>query len=316
MSQPTIEQARAFCEVADLGSYEKAGERLGQSRLSVIRLVQRFAESLERAALFTPSQQGKVSLSAAGREVLRPAQRFLAAAEDLTETRTEIRFSAYPSIVEQIMDNTPELLEDDPPLRLEDVSEERRGDAGVGLVQAVAAGRLDLAAAPSGLLKKGELRANGLRELPLYKWKLRVVLPHSYPNRKTMKRISPTELDELQISAAPHGHFSRRLLDAAFTTAGVELNVALESSSQHMLRSVAERSTSHAAVLPEDAFGGLDETLGPALTDGGRKTMGGAYSLYLRDTDPSGDSETARRELRVEEKALGIQSRWDVPPPA
>lgn len=307
MAKPTIEQARAFCEVADLRSYEKAGERLGHSRMSVIRLVGRFGESVGRSDLFTPSQRGEVKLTAAGRELLLATRRFVAAAEALTESHAEIRFSAYPSIVQQIMEEEPKLLEGQAPLVLDDVSEERRVDGGAGLVNAVTTGRLDLAAAPSKLLSSKDLKRQRLKELALYSWKLRVVLPKEHPLRDRAS-ITPDQLAELRISAAPHGHHSRYLLDSAFGTADVPLNVALESSSQHMLRAVARKGERHAAVIPDDAFGAPNPGLGPCLTDGSRRRMGGKYSLYLRVADHNDGTEVARRELAVTEIATLIQA--------
>jgi DNA-binding transcriptional LysR family regulator len=306
MAKPTIEQAKAFCEVADLRSYAEAGERLGHSRMSVIRLVDRFGKSVGRSDLFTPSRRGRVTLTAAGRELLVTTRRFVAAADALTEGRTEIRFSAYPSIVRQVLSRAPDLLEGQMPLLLDDVSEERRVDGGVGLVNAVATGRLDLAAAPSKLFDSKDLKSQGLRELSLYRWRLRVVLPEKHPDR-SKRSIAPAQLAELRISAAPHGHHSRHLLDSAFGTAGVPLRVALESSSQHMLRSVAYNSSRHAAVIPDDAFGAPDRELGPHLTDGSHRAMGGEYSLYLRIADRKDTTQAARRELAVSEVAARIQ---------
>lgn len=50
-----------------------------------------------------------------------------------------------------------------------------------------------------------------------------------------------------------------------------------------MLRELCRVSPHHAAVLPDDAFGAPDETVGPALTTRNGERSGGAYSLYRRD---------------------------------
>lgn len=310
MAQPTIEQAKAFCEVAETRSYAEAARRLGHSRAGLIRLVDRFAKSVGRTELFGPSRRGQVQLTAAGGELLDPARRFVAAAEGLVGGPQQIRFSAYPIIVQQVMAEAPDLLEAEVPLLLDDVSEERRGDGGEGLVRAVVNGRLDLVAAPSRLLADDELESRKLEELHLYDWKLRVVLPRGYSGR-SKKRISPAELAELEISAAPPGHRSRHLLEFAFESAGVPLWVDLESSSQHTLRSIAN-SRRHAAVIPDDAFGSPDEDLGPCLTDGRGQPVGDSYSLYLRTPELKSSIEAGRREVAILNAAQVIQRKLSV----
>jgi len=313
MAQPTIEQAKAFCAVAETHSYAEAARRLGHSRVGLIRLVERFADSVGRSGLFGPSRRGRVELTAAGSELLDPAWQFVAAAEALIGSPRQIRFSAYPIIVQQVMAKAPELLEADVPLLLDDVSEERRGDGGEGLVRAVVNGRLDLVAAPSGLLSDEERELRKLEEFHLYDWKLRVILPRGYSSR-SKKRISPGELVEfadLEISAAPHGHRSRRLLEFAFDSAGVPLRVDLESSSQHTLRSIAN-SRRHASILPDDAFGTPDENLGPCLTDGSGRPVGDSYSLYLRTPETKASTEADQRELAILKAAQVIQEELSV----
>ena len=305
--RPTIDQAKAFCEVADNRSYVRAGERLEQTRMSVIRLVGRFAESVERGELFTPSRRGEVDLTAAGRELLPAARRFVAAADALTDNRAEIRFSAYPSIVQQVMTRCPDLLEAEVPMLLVDVSEESRGDGGRGLVSAVSSGRLDLVAAPSRLLSHKELEIEGLQELFLYSWQLRVVVPEGH-GFEAKDALAPAQLAGLQIGAAPAGHRSRALLEAAFAAAGTGLEVALESDSPEMLHSVARHSNLHVAIIPDDSFGASDEGLGPSLTDGSRRCMGGDYSLYLRDLGLDGRSSPAGREVAVTRVATTIRA--------
>jgi DNA-binding transcriptional LysR family regulator len=315
MPGPTIDQARAFCAVAETRSYKGAAAKLPHSALSVMRLTERFAVAVGRGDLFASAGRGEVALTAAGRELLPATRRFVTAADALLRKRAEIRFSAYPSIVQQVMAERSDLLDAEVPLILVDVSEESRGDGGKGLVSAVGSGRLDLAVAPSRLLAKDDLRTAGLRELPLYRWQLRIVLPDGHPLR-TRPKVAPADLTGLQISAAPRGHRSRELLERAFDDAGVRLEVALESDSQEMLDSVARNSNRHAAVIPDDAFGAPDKGMGPYLTAGGRRGTGGEYSLYLRGVESGTEGDaTANRELAVARVATEIQAALRRPDP-
>jgi DNA-binding transcriptional LysR family regulator len=300
-SQPTIEQARAFCAVAQAGSYRRAAERLGAGEpyIWLIRLVQRFEAALRRPALLDTSVRGVVSLTASGREVLPAAERFVAAAEALIEASTAIRFSAYPSIAGRVVARNADLLDGPMPLLLCDVSEGSRQDAGTGLVHDVETGTLDLAIAPGGMA------TGSVTEIPLYRWRLRVLLP-SGAEPHAGATIAPRQLANFSLAASPRRHSSREHLEHAFASDGVPLTIAIESSSQEMLRDLAQSSTRHAAILPDDAFGPPDRSLGPALVTEDHREWGGSYALYVRHTGSTADDraeaiahvvETVRQSL-------------------
>jgi hypothetical protein len=209
------------------------------------------------------------------------------------------------------MERRSDLLDAQIPLILVDVSDESRGDGGWGLIDAVSAGRLDLAAAPSGLLDGKQLKEAGLRELKLYRWALRVVLPDDFPLRGR-KSLTPADLEAVKLAASPRGHRSRNVLEQAFQAADIALEVELESDSPEMLRSVARNSRHHVAVIPDDSFGAPDETLGPRLRVEGQPVLGGQHSIYLRIAEEPG-SDLPEREVMVERVAREIQAALGSP---
>lgn len=286
--QITVEQARAFCHVADAGSYKAAADRIGvDHHRSLIGIVKRFGNAIGAPPLVTASSRGEVRLTIAGTEVLPLARRFVTSATALERRRASIRFSAYPSIARRIIAVCPELLSTETPLVLTDVSEQSRREGGHALVREVEEHVLDLAIAPSGL---GTML---LVEEPLYDWTLRVLLPAGGPcDLAGRATVTPRQLLPYAVAAAPRGHHSRTLFDGLCAREQTHIDVALESASQELLRDLSEVSLNHTAVVPDDAFGTPDEHLGPALTGADGSHWGGAYSLYRR-TDGAQDEERA-----------------------
>lgn len=296
----TVDQARAFCAVANTGSYGEAAQLLGTNRIAVNRLVGRFTRALGRGPLVTASTSGRAKLTAQGYEVLAAAQRLIAAADELANTRTVVRLSAYPSITTQIIAACPDLLDARMLVELFDVAEQARRSSGSGLVADVVNGALDLAVAPAGL------SGREIVEHELYRWTLRAMLPAA--RRGVIDTIRPAELIGFEIAAAPPGHRSRKLLESAFEADGLRLEVGLESSSQELLGEVAARSNRHAVVVPDDAFGACNDSLGPAIISGDSRAYGGAYSLYMRRVDVA-KTQTQRSE-RISAVADRVRSAF------
>jgi DNA-binding transcriptional LysR family regulator len=300
-TNPTVEQARAFCSCASSGSYRGGAEVLGyQAHVAVIRLVQRFTQALGRGRLLAADPRGYVRLTPAGWEVLPVARRFVDAAEALREGHAGVRFSAYPSIAGQVVAACSDLLERNPPLILHQVSESSRGDGGRGLVRDVQGYALDIAIAPAGL---GGI---GVEEAPLYRWTLRVLLPEGNP-LVSRTSVTPGELKDFEVAAAPIGHQSRQLLDSLCAREGQRIPIALESASQEVLRELVRASPFHAAVLPDDAFGARNPNLGPALTGVDGQPWGGVYSVYHRAIADPDD----RHEVCVADIAETICARLE-----
>lgn len=301
---PTVEQAKAFCAVANASSYAEAAERLNlKGHVTLVRLVSRFTRTLGLGRLIEQEAKGRVRLTATGRRVLPAAQGFIESARELTELRPEIRFSAYPTIAGRLAKRCPALLEHDVPLVLKNISEANRQDGGWRLVHDVAAGRLDMAIAPA------HLREEHLVERFLYAWRLRVVFPEdgegrdmAHPPRDPMqvspkmqrlrqkKWVTPADIADFRIAVAPDGHRSRELLREAFAMADVDLKVALESPNQELLRAVALGGTQYVAVIPDDAFDLEDVRNAPYLhVKHEKKPFGGEYALYMRKREGAGE---------------------------
>lgn len=285
--EPTLDQARAFCAVAEALSYREAAKNLGKGdHVKLVRLISRFTKTLGYGRLIEPEAKGRIRLTARGRSVLPAAKAFVEAALELTELRPEIRFSAYPTIAARMAQECPQLLEQKVPLVLKNVSEANRQDGGWKLVHDIVAGRLDMAIAPAGL------EEDSLTERPLYSWRLRVIFPGGAEDEETKKLrqrtyVTPAQIARFRIAVAPAGHKSRELLREAFDIANVTLKIALESPNQDLLRAVALGGTQHAAVIPDDAFFEVPnvKTAPYLLVKGSKKRFGGDYALYMRKNE-------------------------------
>lgn len=299
--EPTVDQARAFCAVAAASSYKEAAERMQLGEyVSLIRLVGRFTRALEQGPLVEHEAKGRIRLTPAGRRALSVAQRFVEAADDLKKLEPEIRFSAYPTIAGRLAARCPQLLEQQVPLVLKNISEANRQDGGWKLVHDVASGRLDMAIAPA------HLREERVIERVLYSWRLRVIFPRRRAGDATRRlreqdEVTPADIAAYRIAAAPLGHKSRELLEDAFAMANVDLRVALESPNQELLRAVARGGRQHVAVIPDDAFDSVDVKKAPVLhVEGWDEPLGGEYALYTRkDLTEKEDPEGSQHEAAV-----------------
>ncbi len=149
-------------------------------------------------------------------------------------------------------------------------------------------GHLDLAVAPAGG------GTPEVEEKALYAWTLRVVLPGRLGDDQRVApspRITAEELAAFEIGAAPRGHRSRDLLAGACAAAGVDLTVAVESTSVELLLHLARCGSRYAVVIPDDAFGTVRPKLGPALLGPGGAELGGAYSIYMRKPEANPSDE-------------------------
>jgi DNA-binding transcriptional LysR family regulator len=295
----TVDQARAFCAVAEAASYKEAAKQLGlREHVTLVRLVSRFSKALGFGRLLESEAGGKVRLTSAGTRVLPAARGFVNSADELAVIRPEIRFSAYPTITARMAQLCPGLLEQEVPLVLKNISEANRQDGGWTLVHDVAAGRLDMAIAPA------KLPEESLIERRVYSWRLRVILPrtgtggidgkHNVAALRERQWVTPQDIVGFRIAVAPLGHKSRSLLHDAFAMANLDLNVALESPNQELLRAVADGGKQFVAVIPGDAFPRKLLRHAPYLhVKGVERHFGGSYALYMRETDLPTDETSA-----------------------
>lgn len=297
-TDPTLEQAVVFCALADAAvagqGMVAAAHALGHSDTKKVSgLLARFGNSLNRGPLIARPGRGKLELTAAGVEVLPWARQFVSAATNMRERPADIRFSAFPSVAARVVRVLARHFEapadgKDPRLVLHGVTESSRNDGGRGLVRRVISGEVDLVIAPS------DLTNDTLMERPLYQPKLRIALPAEHP-LSSAAEITPTQLRDLHIMAAPKGHVSRGVLDDAFADAHVHLDIALESTDQHVLHDIASMSRHFAAAIPGDAFRDLDEAFGPVLRSGGHSMR--QYSLYQRPEDSKRGASTRGQQI-------------------
>ena len=246
------------------------------------RLVRRFEEALcAPGGFITTTPDGLVTLTDAGEEVLPFAREFVSAANALAPRaiagRAQIVLSTYPAIAIRIAGKLAALLEEER-LVLHQVGDATRKERGTGLVQQVAAGRVDIAVAPS---RVNALGAFDVQEDLAFEWSLRVVLPRGHTLQHDAS-ISLRSLigQDLALLCSPSGHGSRDMFEEACQRLGLSAPVVMESSDQPLLRSLAGESRRLAAIIPED-MAGVSDAFGPVLTDG-RRPLGGTYSVYQR----------------------------------
>lgn len=270
----TVRQAETFCHVVRCGSFVQAAREWGmKNHVALIRRVERMAEAVGQGKLVTATPRGEVTLTLVGQRVLPLAHRLVETASEIKSASRVIRFSSYPSIAGLVARRCTSLLvESEVPLEMVRIREASRDDGGSELVDSVERGELDLVIAPRNI---GGVH---LKEDKLYEWKLRVAFPDGDPNA-AKNTVHPRDLAGYRVVAAPRGHRSRYLLAEAFADDGVPLEMAFELGSQELMRDIARNSKDCAAVLPDDAFGEINETIGPVLKT---KTgpVGGAYSIY------------------------------------
>lgn len=297
---PTLEQARAFCAVADAASYRRAAAELQLTdHVPLIRLVSRLASVLERGKLVTATARGDVTLTTAGREILPAARQFVASAEAMRAGPSTVRFSSYPTIAARLATRCPMLLRGPVPLVMQGVDGARREHGGHQLVWDVQRGRLDLAIAPAGLAEGTELV-----EHVLYRWRLRAVVADGHP-LAGRRRVTPADIAPFKIGASPLGYHSRDLLREAFAIQGTPLEVAIESADHAFLHALARADESCVAVMPDDALDEPDVHGAPCLAVRGRPRLGGRYSLYSRQIEEG--PYMSERDAAVAAAALTIR---------
>lgn len=199
---PTPAQLRAFCMVAELGSFTLAAAESRQSQPALSQAVSALETGLNTQLLDRSSRQ--LELTADGRRLLPLARTAVEAVDALVaaaadeETALPVRLGVIPTAAPYVM----EALFDGfarSGLHLEPrIVEDRTAD----LVDALRGGDIDAAllALPIG--------AGGLRELPLYRERFVLVVPptHRFAAQGT---VDPAELDEERLLLLGHGHCLR-----------------------------------------------------------------------------------------------------------
>jgi DNA-binding transcriptional LysR family regulator len=311
---PTIEQARAFCQVVASGSYSDAAEALGipkDKRAPLARMVRRLAEVLGQEPLVAAAPDGKVSLTSSGGAVLPLAQALVSAADALSEAEPRIRLSAYPAIALRIAQAAPGMLERGG-LEPSKISDRLRADGGLRLIQSVAAGRIDIAVAPEFLPIDDTVRSTFA-----YRWHLRVALPHGH-ELGSREQLTPAQIHAagLRVVSSPAGHRSRAMIEEAFATDETPLAIAFDCSDPLFIEQVARNSFSLAGILPDDSFGATRGDIGPVLALETGRLLGGSYALYYRApraTRTAGNEGAQRVEHMVTRLQLLLREAASTP---
>lgn len=283
----TVDQVRAFEAVVRLRSWTDAASELGiTDHVGVMRLLRRLARAVGRPALVHSTKEGVV-LTDAGQDVEAQLRAVYMAVRDLAQTPLYVKFSAYPSIASRLLTAAPELLEAKSDVRVVDVADASRTGGGRRLLEALRRFDLDVVVAPSGRAE------TDLHEHALYDWQLCLVMSSQHTDLLDRATLKPKDLSNFRLLAAPQGHRSRELLDAAMG-GDASSSVALESTDPMALANIAVASDQLVAVVPNDSVPGRPSGVWPQLT-GAAGACGGSYSLYRRNDLTS--RQTAREAL-------------------
>lgn len=249
-----LEQLTGFVEIASLGHFTRAAERLHLAQPSLSRQI----SSLERdlgVELFHRAR-GNVSLTAAGERLLPIARRMLADAEsargEMAELaglrRGRIRLGATPTLCTSlVVDVLAEFRERHPGIDIEILERGSRS-----LIAALVEGALDLALIVTSV-SSGGARAVLERE-PILSERLVAASSAAAPDpfgAATGEPVRPIALAELaaipQVSF-PENYDLRVAMDSAFNAAGLSPSIAVEGAEMDAALSFAERGIGVAVV--------------------------------------------------------------------
>lgn len=226
----TLEQARAFVAVADLGHFGRAATRLSLTQPPVSRAVQKL-ESVVGVRLFDRTPRGVV-LTAAGEAFLPHARRLLSGATDAVESaraaaggrrgRVRLGFTVLAGL--SVLGGWLAVLRE----TLPDVEIDLQEMDSAAQARALGAGDLDVG------LVRGLPRGSPLRSVRVRSEELVAAVPAAWPlGRRSVTTLSA--LGELPLvmhspDLAPYLH---RSVSAAFASAGVEPQVVATANQVH-----------------------------------------------------------------------------------
>lgn len=265
-----LEQLTGFVEIAALGHFTRAAERLHLAQPSLSRQI----SSLERelgVELFH-RVRGNVSLTAAGERLLPIARRMLADAEsargEMAELaglgRGRIRLGATPTLCTSlVVDVLAEFRERYPGIDIEILERGSRS-----LIAALVEGALDLALIVTSV-SSGGARAVLERE-PILSERLVAVSSAAAPDpfnpdpfnpdrpdtvsnepgetRAAVRPITLAELAAIEQVSFPQNYDLRAAMDAAFGAEGLSPTIAVEGAEMDAALSFAERGIGVAVV--------------------------------------------------------------------
>ncbi len=249
---PHLEELRAFCTAADLGSLGRAALRLHLTKPAISRRV-RSLEELVGAPLLTRSARG-VALTPAGQRLYSHASRLLADAEDLTAALSVIRGSVTVRLA--ISHTAAELLM----------------APALGGMRRISAAAVEVLIANSSVVKEMALAAQadlavaacmreealpGLAMRQLVEDEIVIAVPLSHPWARR-RQVSPAELIASPIVLRDPGAHTRAVIERTLAEHGLPaLNAACEVGSTAAAKQEAHEmrlptALSRMAILPAD----------------------------------------------------------------
>lgn len=199
---PTPAQLRAFCQVAELGSFTQAAAEARQSQPALSQALSALETGLRTQLIDRSSRH--LELTADGKRLLPLARTALgaldamvAAAADET-VRLPLHLGVIPTAAPYVMHALFESLAGTGVDLDPRIVEDRTAD----LVDALRTGEIDAAllALPTG--------AGGLREIPLYRERFILVVPATH-RFAAGEKVAAAELDEERLLLLGHGHCLR-----------------------------------------------------------------------------------------------------------
>ena len=305
---PTFRELQSFLRVVELGSYTATAQALGTSPARVWQSVESLESKLGFAAktLMRPAGQG-------GKIVPTPVGRFVAAAaEEAMEAmialrdqasaahrgeRLELRLASYPAHVEQFLAGALasfRVMFPDVPVKLHGLTDEARRSGGLNLLAELAAGRVDLAIAPSR-----DESGSRLVQYPLYSWQLMA----GFVTRRT-ESVSIEELRGQPVLLSPRGFRSRRMFEEACTRSGFEPRVYVDSSNTEALIALGAAGLG-VPIIPSDAINRATSLTWVPVGDVDNEWLGGSYSVFTlhrgaSESEREGSSQDLLEQLTLE----------------
>lgn len=241
-----LEQLRSFVEVAQLGNFSRAAERLHLAQPSLSRQIATLEQDLG-AELFHRARGGS-TLTAAGESLLPLARRMLADADSVRRELAElaglrrgrVRLGATPTLcISLVAEALSAFHADHPAVELHLVEQGSRR-----LLDDLAGGELDLAFITTS-------DASGIVPLavtPLLVEELVVISSRSAPVLSSRGVVTLAEVAALPQIAFGSAYDLRAATDAAFRDAGLEPHVVVEGAEMDAVLRFVERGIGVAIV--------------------------------------------------------------------
>lgn len=296
-----LEQLRSFAEVARIGHFTRAAERLHVAQPSLSRQIATL-EAEFGVDLFHRAR-GRVTLTAAGERLLPLARRMLADAETARDEMAEllglargrVRLGATPTLCTTLVAEVlAEFRARHPGIDVEIVERGSRS-----LIEALGEGGLDLALIVTSV-SSGTGRA-ALSLEPLLQERLVVVsaadAPDPFTGAGPGSPISLSLLAGIPQVAFPENYDLRVALDAAFAAAGLTPEVAVTGAEMDATLSFAERGIGVAVVPAMVALERRNLRITPLADPDLRRTISVARRADMAPTHASAAFRTVIGEV-------------------